>query len=436
MGATMNTNIEVDELRQIREAVEFGRLQEIRNDICKFVEYTQVDEVGQPMVLGQHHREWLQMIWEQTRDIVEPGKWPPPEYSNVILFAPRSHGKTTIMVACLQYFIGKNPRLRIKYVSKSDKLSRKVLSQVAKNITDSKKLHEVFPNLKPDPSAPWSTCELNVIKLDADGDADQANLGIKDSNLEACGVTSPTTGGRADLIVFDDIIGGREAIYEPGRLENITKAFKTDWLSIGGKRHIAIGTPWTADDILAELSQNPRWKRWKKPAINQETGEALWPKERPIEWLMAKKEDVGDVAFSLQYMLEGIRPKSDWWTQESIDSCKDHKTALGQIPEGFEVEGLVVGFDPAASMHNNGSFSCIFAVAYDELRRKVPFRIIRERAQPREMAEKLVDMLLEIDGLLTRQGANGKLEEKIKVSMVSVENNATQQSFVDLVNIV
>lgn len=422
-------------LRHVEEALKFGQLEEVRNDLCKFIEYTQVDEMGKPIVLGEHHREWLKIIWEQVRDIVEPGKWPAPKISNLLLFAPRNHGKTTITVACLQFFLGKNPRLRIKYVSKSDKLSRDVLGQVSKNIDLNLRLQEVFPNLKRDPNGSWSSLELDVLKVDVDGVRYEADLGIKDASLAAYGITSPATGGRADLIVFDDIIGGRETIYEPGRLEKITKAFYTDWLSIGGKRHIVIGTPWTSDDILAQLSENPRWNRWRKPAIDT-NGNALWPQERPIEWLMEKKEDVGDVAFGLQYMLEGIRPKSDWWTDESIDACKDHTIELGQIPNDFNVEGLVVGFDPAASLQNNGSYSCIFALVYDEFRRKMPFRIIRERKQPREMAEKLIDLLLEIDGLLTKKKADGKLAEKIKVSMVSVENNATQQSFVDLVNLV
>lgn len=426
-------NVDGDILRQIREATEFARLDEIRNDICKFIEYTQVDETGKPLVLGKHHREWLEIIWGQIRDIVEPGKWTPPEKTDLVLFAPRNHGKTTIMAAILQYIMGKNPLLRIKYVSRNDDVSRAVVAQVGNNILNNVKVHEVFPNLKPDPAGSWSSTALFVLKVDEEGRP--MGLGIKDATLQAYGITSPATGGRADVIVFDDIIGGREAIQEPGRLEKIAKSFRVDWMSIGGKRHIVVGTPWTPSDILAQLSQDELWECWRKPAINKQTGEALWPEGRPIEWLMRKKRQIGDTAFALQYMLEGVKPKDEWWTQAILDKAKDHKTEFGKVPADFEVEGIVIGVDPAASLNNNGSFSCIFCILFDKYRRKVPYRIIRDRQQPRMLAERLVDMVREVDGSLTVEKGNGTVQP-VRISMVAVENNATQEAFVDLINLV
>ncbi len=427
-------NIEGDILRQIREAQEFARLDEIRNSLTKFLEYSQVDEKGQHIKLGPHHREWAEKVWNQIRDIVEPGKWPPPEKTDTIIFAPREFGKTTFMVGLIQFMLGKNPLLRIKYVSRNDDVSRAVVGQVANNIANNKRVQEVFPNLKPDPKGSWSGTAIMVIKLDEDGNVHDANLGIKDASLQAYGVTSPATGGRADIIFFDDLIGGREAIQEPGRLEKIAKSFYTDWLNIGGKRHIVIGTPWTPNDILAQLSQNPEWELWKKPAIDKQ-GNPLWPEARPIEWLMSRKRKIGDTAFALQFMLEGIKPKDEWWTQAIIDKAKDHKTEFGRVPADFELDGIVIGVDPAASLNNNGSFSCIFCILYDKYKRKVPYRIVRDRQQPRALAEKLVDMVLEVDGSLTVEKGNGNVQP-VRINMIAVENNATQEAFVDLINLV
>mgnify|MGYP000857668694 CR=1 FL=1 len=419
----MTPQHEWDLLRQIREAVEFERLESIRNDLCQFAEYTQVDENGKPVKLGAHHREWFQIIWEQIRDVVEneAGHEPPP-HRNLLLMAPRNHGKSTSMVTLLQFILGKNPRLRVKYVSRNDKLSLDIVGQVKKNIEFNAKLHEVFPRLKKDPNGSWSGSAIDVVKVTKEGERDDADLGIKDANLEAYGISAPATGGRADLIIFDDIIGGREAIQEPGRLEKISMAFRRDWLNIGGKRHIVIGTPWTPDDILAELSEDDTWRKWKKPAIID--GHALWPEERPISWLMEQKKLIGETAFNLQYMLEGIIQKQSWWTRAVIDRCKDPKTRFGKVPSDFEIDGVVLGFDPAASMMRDGSFSCIFALLYDKMHRKVVYRIKRKRAQPIEMAGHLIDMLLEIEATLTR-----------KVDLVTVENNATQQAFIDLINL-
>ena len=411
-------------IKRAKEVTEFAKLDKVRNSLPDFIEYTQVDEMGQPLKLGQHHREWLEHIWDVVRGIVEPEKnHPPPEKTDILLFGPREHGKTTIMVACLQFFFGKNPRLRIKYVSKNDDVAIDVVGQVKKNITNNTRLHEVFPNLKKDPDGTWSGSALDFLKVDDDGKWYEADLGIKDANLQAYGVTSPATGGRADLIIFDDIIGGREAILEPGRLEKITKVFYMDWMNVGGKRHIVIGTPWTPQDILANLSQSDDWLKWRKPAINK-NGEALWPEERPIEWLMKRKRKVGPLVFALQFMLEGIKPKDEWWTETIIDNCKDKKTRFGQVPADFEIDGILIGVDPAGAS-KTGSFNCVFAILYDKQKRKCPYRIFRKRCQPQAVAEAVVDMIVEIDATLTRA-----------VDIITVENNATQEAFVDLINLV
>jgi len=426
-------------VKEIREALEFAKFTEIRNDICKFAEYCLRDEKGKPWKLGKHHREWYKLLWDQVKDIVEPGKHTRPASSkdNLLLMAPREHGKTSTMVCFLLFCFGKNPNLRIKYVSGSDDLAMDVVGQVKKNIERNKELHEVFPYLKKDNSGSWSGSALDMLKVDFDGTWQEADLGIKDANLEAYGITAPATGGRADIIVFDDIIRSREAIQEPKRLETITKLFYTDWLNIGGYRHIVIGTPWTPDDVHAQLSQNDEWDKWKKSAIID--GKPLWPERWPIEKLLSRRKQIGEVAFDLQFMLTGIKEKMSWWTQDIIDRCKDRTFQYGQLPLDFELDGVVVGFDPAASMKQTGSWSCIFAIAYDKYKRRVPLRIIRKRGrdgQPRMLAETLVDMLLEIEEFLTERSGNSTVLRDCRANMVTVENNATQQAFVDLINLV
>lgn len=415
-----------DFLKKAKEAQEFARLETFRNDLAAFSEYVMRDEKGQPWKLGKHHKEWYGILWDQVKDVVEPDKGHvrlPNSKDNLLLMAPREHGKTSTMVCFLIFILGKNPRLRIKYVSGSEDLAIAVLGQVADNIERNVRLHEVFPHLKKDPSGSWTGSKIDVMKLTPDGEWDEASLGIKDASIQAYGVGAPATGGRADLIIFDDMIRAREAIQEPARLVKISQVFYTDWLNIGGYRHIVVGTPWTPDDIHAQLSNNEDWEVWKKPAIID--GKPLWPERWPIDKLMARKRQIGDTAFALQFMLEGIVQKQQWWSKESIEKCKDPNTKYGQVPADFETDGIVVGFDPAASMRHDGSFSSIFALLYDKMHRKCVYRIIHKRAAPREMAEAMVNLLMEIEATLTR-----------KVEIVTVENNATQQAFVDLINLV
>ena len=446
--------LDSDQLRKIREAIEYDRLEEIRNDICRFAAYIMVDEKGKAWELGPHHVEWYRILWDQVKDIVEPDKGhvrPPLSKDNLLLMCAREHGKTSTMVCFLLYCLAKNPALRIKYVSGSEDLAIDVLGQVKKNIDRNERLHEAFPNLKRDPRGSWSGSTIEVSKVTADGEWNDADLGIKDASIQAYGISAPATGGRADLIVFDDIIRAREAIQEPNRLIKIAQVFYTDWLNVGGYRHIVIGTPWTPDDIHAQLKQNPDWHVWCKPAlVPDEDGKEvpLWPERWPIEKLMARKRQIGEVAFDLQFMLRGVREKMEWWNAAMLEKCKDNTVKGAQIgqyhwacdietlPGWFEIEGIVAGFDPAASLKQSGSYSCIFAVAYDALRRKIPIRIIRTRQHPRMLAEALVDMLLEIEGSLTEKKADGTVLKLRRVTSVRVETNATQQAFVDLINLV
>lgn len=430
-----------DILRQVEEALNFGRLEEIRSDIKKFAAYVMVDEKGKHWELAQHHKDWYDILWDQVADIVVPGNHvrPPESKDNLLIMAAREHGKSSTMVCFLLYVLGMNPDLRIKYVSGSSDLAEAIVGQVSKNILGNPRLHEIFPDLKPSKNGKWNLSAIDVAKIH--------DLGIKDANLQAYGITAPATGGRADIIIFDDIIRAREAIQEPQRLETITQLFYTDWLNIGGYRHIVIGTPWTPSDIHAQLRQNPDWTVWTKPAkIRDADGieRPIWPERWPIEKLNARKRQIGDVAFDLQFMLTGIKEKITWWTQAILDDCKDPNCVgkqvneykwEGNIPDGFVIDGIVAGFDPAASMRGTGSYSCIFAVAYDEFRRKVPIRIIRKRGQPRDMAEALVDMLLEIEGSLTTKDTKGTVQVR-RVDNVRVETNATQEAFVDLINLV
>mgnify|MGYP001164644066 CR=1 FL=1 len=421
-------NPEGDILRQVREVREYARLEEIRSSPERFAEYVMVDEKGKQWQLAEHHREWYRILWHQLCDIVEPGKHvrPPDSKDNLLILAPREHGKSSTMVCFLLYILGKNPNLRLKYVSGSADLAEAIVGQVAKNILSNPRLHEVFPDLKPAKDGKWNLSAIDVQK--------EHGIGIKDASLQAYGITAPATGGRADAILFDDCIRAREAIQEPARLETISQLFYQDWLNIGGYRHIVIGTPWTPTDIHAQLSQNDDWTKWKKPAIIE--GKPLWPERWPIDKLLARKRQIGEVAFDLQFMLTGIREKMSWWTSDIVEKCKDPYTEFGKLPEGFEIEGIVVGFDPAASMKMSGSWSCIFALAYDKFRRKLPLRIVRKRGQPRLLAEALVDILIEIHDALTVMGPNGKVLAERRVDLVTVENNATQQAFIDLINLV
>ena len=414
------------ELKQVQEAIRFARMEDVRSNVVRFAEMVMVDENGRHWVVPEFHKEIYARLTElaehamklkvaaRSRDVDRSLK------RNVIILAPREHGKTNLIICFLLWLLGRYPSLRIKYVSMSDNHSKAVLGQIKKNIEKNPRLHEVFPNLRQCPGGRWSATEIDIDRVTEEGEWDEADLGIKDASLSALGITSSGTGGRADFIIFDDMIGSRSAVMEPNRMETIKVVFHQDWMNIGRYCNIVIGTPWTPDDIHADLSQHDGWYLWKKPAIDRQ-GNPLWPERWPIDELMKKKAD-SEANFLLMYMLEGIKEKVEWWTEATIEKCKDRTLALGQLHG--EPKGIVIGLDPATGTKKTSSYSVITAIAYDEFKRKTILAVDRMRAQPKVVAEKVIEMYLNVY-------PNGPRPE-----CVMVENNNTQEAFVDLIDVI
>ena len=392
----MSNAASVDEKFNWEEAARFVKLDEIRNDFIKFVEYVLVDDDGEYWFTGEHQKEWAALLLDKS-------------IRNLIIMAPRKHGKTQWMVATILYLLGIDHNMCIKYVSESDTLAGNVVSQVKRNIESNKRLHEVFPTLKPNRAETWTGHTIIVQRTG------RADLGKKDASLEASGVTSSSTGGRADLIIFDDIIGARATITEPGRHIKVRTLFYSDWMNIGGVRHIVIGTPWTPTDLHVELLTKPGWINWKQAAINDD-GKPLWPEQWSLEALEEKRIDVGDVVFDQQFMLKGLRQKQTWWTPQMIDACKRHSLMLGQTQN--PVLKRYLGLDPAASLRIGGSFSCATAAGVDEDGHKTIIDVRRERIRPVDVAKLVIEM-----------------DKRHHFDMIIVENNSTQEAFVDLIKI-
>ncbi len=408
-------SINLSDLKEVKEALRYHRLQEIRDDICAFAEYVMVDPSGKPWKLGTHHREWYGLLMSVVKELIAGEEIPPNKITNLFIMAPREHGKTSTIVCFLLYMLGVCPRLRIKYVCCGDELATDIVGQVKKNIEKNERLHEIFPNLMKDQDATWTKHELNVVRTDSEGGFDVADLGMKDASLKAFGITGMATGGRADLIIFDDIIGSRAAIQEPGRLDTIERLFYTDWLNIGGKVHVVVGTPWTPDDVHAQLINSEHWLKWRKPAIIN--NQPLWPEVWPIERLIARRAQIGEVAFDLQFMLTGVTHRSSWWSASNIERCKNYNLALGDTLTPNK--GIVIGLDPAASLKKTAAFSCITVAGYDENKRRTILAIERSRKDPEQIAERIIQLSLEYHP-----------------NIVLVENNATQQAFLSLIKVI
>jgi len=406
----------------IQDAIRYADLREKREDIVRFAEYVMKDEKGKPWKVGKHHKEWYMLALSMVLPLLEgktvyvDGEEVKPtlrdgeQITNGVIEGPREHGKTETMLCLVLFVFGVNPSLRIKIVSNNDTNAVKFITQVEKNIRANDELHGVFPNLVPDPNGKWSGTAIDVLK------DEEANLGIKDASLEGYGVTATATGGRTDLILFDDIIGPKETIMEPARLPKVKRLFYADWLNIGGQSHLYIGSAWSPDDLIEDLVGNEMWFAWKNPAIN-DAGESLWPERWPLEALEKRRKEIGDEAFDQQFLLKGLRQQRTWWTQAVVDACKAEDLHMGQ--SRVPIVARYCGLDPAASLKNTGSFSSIFAIGVMADDRKVILEAHRMRETSEFVAETVVEMHL-----------------RHAFANICVENNATQEAMLSLIRVI
>jgi predicted phage terminase large subunit-like protein len=118
------------------------------------------------------------------------------------------------------------------------------------------------------------------------------------------------SGIRANLIKFDDIVGGakearsvieRESAWSYVTMDLLTREDKTHKVKIVG-----VGTRWHKEDVLCRLEGHEAFKDVKIvkfKAINDE-GKALWPERHNEKDLMLKKMTLGSQAFQALYQQE------------------------------------------------------------------------------------------------------------------------------------
>jgi len=135
--------------------------------------------------------------------------------------------------------------------------------------------------------------------------------GKKEPNLTAYSITSSIQGLRADLVIYEDIIGEQFKTSADTRrsiFSNFSAIIPT--LEKTAKQ-IYIGTRWTIDDLPARIKEaNEKKKAWdiiEEQALDEE-GDAKYPEILDIEELETIRNSVGmsNAFFSSQYLNKAI----------------------------------------------------------------------------------------------------------------------------------
>lgn len=214
-----------------------GQRRDARGSFLAFVEQHVKDESGRPVTLADIHRSWhrhLSYCWGNGL--------------KCMIMAHFGSGKSSAFACPLAaWVIGNNTQARIKFVCNGDAQARQRVASV-KSLIESPRYRYTFPNVKP--GAKWSAGELYVRRK---------GFSI-DPSIQARGVMTKGIGGRADVILFDDVCDQLNSDQEASRTK-VKSLVDSTWLSRldqGGKV-LWIATPWHENDATMALSRSPGW---------------------------------------------------------------------------------------------------------------------------------------------------------------------------------
>jgi hypothetical protein len=383
-----------------------------RSDYNAFIELVVKDpDTGESVIQQEFHRVWQEMI---------------SRYRWCLIGAPRGHGKTVQIVARCVWELGRNQNKRIKIIGSSDDKAKEILGLIREMIEDPL-VKEIFPSLQVDATRGDTKGAFFVIR----------SIAQRDPSVEASGWSSSGAGGRADILICDDVVDAKNAIINPTMREQVKKVLKEVWFSLvaNNGKVVWICTPYHQDDAShefkrrsvdveqvllgeAETGKDAPWVRWWKPAIGYDlefdndgnpiwteaidpdtggprtdklTGEVLYEQKRrkTILWgsywteekLEERRAVLGERTFARQYLLNAMSDEERTFSEASLEKSFDY--SLANIGDGIEDSWpTYAGVDLASALSERGKYTVIVTLARNPQTRRLHFkRIWRQKVR-------------------------------------------------------
>lgn len=223
------------------------------------------------------------------------------------ILAQKELGKTSQAVARLLHRLGNHPDMLIKLLCASDDLAVDRVMLIRDLISRNKYLKIVFPQLVKSPWIDdWGKKSLTI----------KRNVFSKDSSIEACGILTSGTGGRADEILFDDVVDFMNAIKYPTQRKQVKETFQNVWIPLLGPngRAAYLATLHHEDDLTHELMKNKEWN-WIDLSVTGDPPVSHWPAKWTTSALLSRQAEMGSIEFD-RSMRNILHPDKERIVQE------------------------------------------------------------------------------------------------------------------------
>ncbi len=298
-----------------------------------------------------------QQTWDAQLDEIH--------YGGIV--GPPGSGKTELLLRKIVQRIARNRNIRIAIISATEKLARKDLSVISRDLQNPKLVSD-FGSFRTRTET-WGKTSITVKRT--------ANL--KDPTVEALGVGSNILGGRYDLVILDDPVdektvrnADRRAFTVEYIEGTVLERLEPDgqlWF-LGNRKHpgdlynylissgryevvVSRALIREPEHSVVELTRpepsqwNPKVKtKFRIVFTSKDHGEALtperWPPERLLEW----KQHIGSILFNREYQGIVVDDETALIKREWLEDAKDPTRSYG-VYDRSEFIGIISGCDPA-----------------------------------------------------------------------------------------
>lgn len=211
---------------------------------------------------------------------------------------PRGHAKTSTLCYLTAWWLGVRPDTRFKIISQNDEAAG-TTTRFIRDIVRGAAFKATFPHVSlkagEDTITSWSVTAKGLLPRS------------KDPSVQGSGIFG-RTGGRADVVWFDDICDLRNSVLQPTLRAQVKEAIANIWLPMldpaapHANRIWKTATPFHTDDATAD------WRRLhdgngsllRKPCAAEISP---WPEVFTPDILAARRAEMGAMAYARAYEL-------------------------------------------------------------------------------------------------------------------------------------
>ena len=314
--------------------------------------------------------------------------------------ASRDHGKSVFFMSYALWLAAFNPNKHVMIFSHSLEQTLEHMRFIRNNIESTSILRGLIPQ-----GRPWRKTYFEF---------------SNGSRMMAKSVGGGTRGFHPDVVVCDDILWGTTGT----ELQRAADWFYGVLLPVlhHSGRMMIVGTPFSYNDLYAELEERDAFTVETFPAINNE-GEALWPERWNLEALEHRRLSMPAIQFSREYLCEPIHDVASMFPNDILEKARDKDLVLLDRAEtDYDEEGEPVGvfgqhfigWDTAIASDKNADFTAMLVL----------------RTPPNENVKQIV-------GVVHEKGLGGAAQKKhilllnnrFKPDLIELEGNNFQRMF-------